>query len=102
MPVLAFRLITKPHAHVELNAKTGMRLKKTLWSPPTPHTVCSEGKSRKRDAGSVLKPPGWRVRNPPAIHGLPDAGWRSSRGRHQGRSEEHTSELQSQSNLVCR
>src|SRR2546427_2371459 len=32
------------------------------------------------------------------LHGLQRAGARNSRGR----SEEHTSELQSQSNLVCR
>src|SRR2546430_17553231 len=29
-------------------------------------------------------------------------GWGGARGRAGGRSEEHTSELQSQSNLVCR
>src|SRR3989475_6655733 len=33
---------------------------------------------------------------------LPLAAIRAAPARHQGRSEEHTSELQSQSNLVCR
>src|SRR2546427_2038394 len=33
---------------------------------------------------------------------VPRAAWRSPRRNRCGRSEEHTSELQSQSNLVCR
>src|SRR2546427_7670840 len=40
----------------------------------------------------------------PGRQGRGRAGWQLGRGRHQEgrRSEEHTSELQSQSNLVCR
>src|SRR2546430_4287980 len=34
--------------------------------------------------------------------GLASSVWGSERGLHDPRSEEHTSELQSQSNLVCR
>src|SRR2546427_11623545 len=36
------------------------------------------------------------------VRGLPRCASISSRLRHRTRSEEHTSELQSQSNLVCR
>src|SRR2546427_4030493 len=39
-------------------------------------------------------------RHPPPAHADGSAAQR--RGDHRGRSEEHTSELQSQSNLVCR
>src|SRR5688572_32744707 len=38
-----------------------------------------------------------------SAHRIEDSGLeRAARGRRRGRSEEHTSELQSQSNLVCR
>src|SRR5688572_32204418 len=45
---------------------------------------------RELSPGSLVSPVGWRARSPPPTPMQPT------------RSEEHTSELQSQSNLVCR
>src|SRR2546427_7693387 len=69
-------------------------------------------RSRPREAGPVEGVPspaptaparacvGAASRRPRAARGTPPTGGR--RGRGPPRSEEHTSELQSQSNLVCR
>src|SRR2546430_13341985 len=50
----------------------------------------ADGRQRRRDAAAELEP----------LERCPRLGARSRRSEH--RSEEHTSELQSQSNLVCR
>src|SRR2546430_10029771 len=50
-----------------------------------------------RFRSSISEPPG---RNPRHRHARPPEVFR--RGKEERRSEEHTSELQSQSNLVCR
>src|SRR5688572_31354914 len=42
------------------------------------------------------------ARRPPRRRAAPGRGLGNARGGGRGRSEEHTSELQSQSNLVCR
>src|SRR5207237_10214492 len=65
------------------------------WAPQSP-------------AGSTLPPPARRRVRPPAGSTIPPAGrWSGhggARAAHaaRGRSEEHTSELQSHLNLVCR
>src|SRR5262249_57538093 len=59
--------------------------------------------------GAALRPPPAHPRGPAGLRGPPDgAGGRrvrrppARRGRRVGRSEEHTSELQSLTNIVCR
>src|SRR5438034_2353691 len=56
---------------------------------------------RGRRASSELPPEGVRRLRDPRAPGAPDAR-RRRRGREGWRSEEHTSELQSHSDLVCR
>src|SRR2546430_15747812 len=58
-----------------------------------PYTTLFRSRLHSLNSGSFLPEESrWNVRSPTT----------SSRGRTGGRSEEHTSELQSQSNLVCR
>src|SRR2546427_4681260 len=76
----------------------------TLFRSPT-EISCHPSDSRicmnlANQAGALLG-----MATPAALRGFPLASiqvTRSTPGRRQGRSEEHTSELQSQSNLVCR
>src|SRR2546430_3802872 len=55
---------------------------------------------RRGRAGAAAEQPPRRVLVPGARRGVGDK--QAQRGVVEGRSEEHTSELQSQSNLVCR
>src|SRR2546427_7112812 len=61
-------------------------------------------RSHARDhPGALRRPPGGHGADPRARSGAPAAGARGcSACAASSRSEEHTSELQSQSNLVCR
>src|SRR2546430_12130737 len=71
-------------------------------SPKTP----AETRARTRiNLPIIVAPPfaGFTQAWPMASHGVPGSDpIAASLGRRIGRSEEHTSELQSQSNLVCR
>src|SRR3972149_7668064 len=64
---------------------------------PTPQRTRSPSR-RPRTVGSTGEPFTW---NPTAVTTPPVAPWLAETPGG-GRSEEHTSELQSQSNLVCR
>src|SRR2546430_3663748 len=66
--------------------------------PATPAPSRSDENSQKAWPASNGTSPSWRERSPPATKRFKPAikSWRVRR------SEEHTSELQSQSNLVCR
>src|SRR2546427_3489519 len=69
-------------------------LTSSVSSPGTPNTYRTPSRSRQRTNSSapvIARPPG-----------VPLGQGGLYRGFAVGRSEEHTSELQSQSNLVCR
>src|SRR2546430_5779285 len=69
-----------------------------------PYTTLFRSRRRAGDPGSPGQPGAGDPQVPPVRHRpdhLPDTGLRD-RDRAADRSEEHTSELQSQSNLVCR
>src|SRR5256885_4973462 len=77
--------------------------------PSTPlfrssHETHTPGAARRALGLARADSPGRRRPRPAAFpeQGLPRRGLRRHRGRHRRRSEEHTSELQSPCNLVCR
>src|SRR2546430_11338228 len=70
----------------------------TLFRSGGRRSTPASPRSRRARAARHLRAP--RPRLPLSATGRAHHGERGSRGR--GRSEEHTSELQSQSNLVCR
>src|SRR2546427_6142013 len=83
-----FRLMTAQSASPRLGVAVGWRSKGATRAV----TVDME------DSPSLIMDP----RIQPRVRQVDEQVQRDERGRHQHRSEEHTSELQSQSNLVCR
>src|SRR5688572_32766761 len=67
----------------------------TLFRSPTPHSMCLWARRGPQTAA------GFRSTNPARSAPRTRLSETAPPG-HAGRSEEHTSELQSQSNLVCR